>query len=253
MDFDDSSTLIIIPAYNEEKRISKCLDKYIKTGFHILVVFDGNDNTDKIVLEYSKKYKNIHLLKFENKLGKGGAIIEGIKWGLKNKYKYFILSDADASIDYLGIKKIREKLNKYDFVYTKRLIKNYPLYRKILSKIYVLLNWILLPETLLIDDIQSGYKGFNYRTAYYFVNNSIITGFAYDSNMFVDAFYHRSSINKIYVYWKYDEESIFIKKLLKNISAMFFSLTKIRIYYSPFRFMLNKLKPAEGKIYSKVK
>ena len=253
MDDYDNSTLIIIPAYNEEKRISKCLNEYIKTGYNILVVFDGNDNTDKIVLEYCKKYKNIHLLKFENRLGKGGAIIEGIKWGLKNKYKYFILADADASLNYLGIKKIREKLNKYDFVYTKRLIKNYPLFRKILSKIYILLNWFILPETLLIDDIQSGYKGFNYKSAYYFMNNSIITGFAYDSNIFVDTFYHRLSIGKIDFLWKYEKGSIFIKKLLKNIAAMFLSIIKIRIYYSPFRFTLRKIKPIEGKIYSKIR
>ncbi|MGC9124457.1 MAG: hypothetical protein ACP5IB_10390, partial [Thermoplasmata archaeon] len=86
-----------------------------------------------------------------------------------------------------------------------------------------------------------------------FIYNSIITNFAYDSNMLVDVYYGKLKIGYFNVIFNHDEGSIFVKKILKNISSMFFSLIKIRIYYSPFRFMLPKLKPIEKEIYKKVK
>ena len=65
---------IIIPAYNEEKRIGKTLDNY--KGFfknsEIIVVCDGQDNTAEIA-----KSKNLKLLGFQRRLGKGLAIRKG--------------------------------------------------------------------------------------------------------------------------------------------------------------------------------
>ena len=50
---------IIIPSYNEEKNISRCLDSILNqtfSDFEVLCVDDGsNDNTFDIIKEYSKK------------------------------------------------------------------------------------------------------------------------------------------------------------------------------------------------------
>jgi len=64
---------IIIPAYNEEKRIGKTLEEYgkffndfkknNKLGINILVVINNTkDRTEEIVKEYAKKYKFIKYL-----------------------------------------------------------------------------------------------------------------------------------------------------------------------------------------------
>lgn len=56
---------IIIPAYNAEKYIEKCLDsmiysKYIIDKCELIVVNDGStDRTSEIAHIYEKKYKNI--------------------------------------------------------------------------------------------------------------------------------------------------------------------------------------------------
>ena len=61
---------IIIPAYNIENYIAKCLDSLINQTYRnleIIVVDDGSsDNTRKIVDEYAVKYENIKLIHKKN-------------------------------------------------------------------------------------------------------------------------------------------------------------------------------------------
>jgi len=242
----NNNTLIIIPAYNEEKRIENTLKEYLKTGFNILVVFDGNDNTDKVVSKYFKN--GVYLLRFNRRLGKGGAISQGIRWALENGYKYAIIADADGSVSYNYLMEIRKYLEENEFVYTIRIIRNYPMIRKILSKLYLLYNWIILPELFLIKDIQSGYKGFGYRFMKDFINNSIVTGFAFDSNLFLVAKRYKHRIKGLKVNWKYDESSVFSKKMFKNVLRMGLSVIKLRIYFSPLRFVLKYLKGFDEKL-----
>jgi glycosyltransferase involved in cell wall biosynthesis len=72
---------IIIPAYNEELRIKQVIRDLIDEfpGQEIIVVCDGNDNSDNIVKSFSFRYPNIRLLSFGGRLGKGGALIQGFK------------------------------------------------------------------------------------------------------------------------------------------------------------------------------
>ena len=67
---------VIVPAYNEEKRIEKTLKKLKKENpGEIIVVFDGDDRTPEIV----KKFKNVKLVQFKKRLGKGGAFFKGFE------------------------------------------------------------------------------------------------------------------------------------------------------------------------------
>ena len=86
---------IIIPAYNEEKRIGRTLESYSKfyenlkkkkrLDFEILVVLNAcRDNTLKVVKSVQKKHKNIRFLDFVRG-GKGFAVVEGFKYTLKEK------------------------------------------------------------------------------------------------------------------------------------------------------------------------
>lgn len=61
---------IIVPTYNGEKYISRCLDSLVNQTYkniEIIVVDDGSsDNTPNILKEYSKKYSNIKIIKQKN-------------------------------------------------------------------------------------------------------------------------------------------------------------------------------------------
>lgn|SRR3989344_8780 len=98
---------IIIPAYNEEKRIGKTLEMYSlyfeelrKNGeidYEILVVINNTiDKTEKIVKEIARKNRRIVYLNL--KLGgKGFAVIEGFKDALKRDNILIGFVDADMA------------------------------------------------------------------------------------------------------------------------------------------------------------
>lgn len=65
---------IVVPAYNEERYISKCLDSFVRDHYpkeylELLIVDGGStDRTKEIVKEYSKKYPFIKLLENPNRV-----------------------------------------------------------------------------------------------------------------------------------------------------------------------------------------
>ena len=67
---DEMLLSIIIPAYNIEKYIAKCLDSIMAQTYHpleVIVVDDGSiDATPAILDEYALKYERIHVIHKEN-------------------------------------------------------------------------------------------------------------------------------------------------------------------------------------------
>lgn len=61
---------VIIPVYNAEPYLRKCLDSVLTQGFQnmeVILINDGSkDNSEDIIKEYQKKYSNIVYLKQEN-------------------------------------------------------------------------------------------------------------------------------------------------------------------------------------------
>ncbi|MBN2421703.1 glycosyltransferase family 2 protein [Candidatus Woesearchaeota archaeon] len=99
---------VIIPAYNEEKNIKKCLksifnSRYDLSKLEIICVDDGStDKTAETILKLSKKHKNIKLIKGKHK-GKSEAINLGVK---HSTHDYILTIDADTVLDKFFIKEI---------------------------------------------------------------------------------------------------------------------------------------------------
>lgn len=98
---------IIIPAYNEEKRIGRTLESYSyyfeslrkekSLDYEILVVINNtSDNTEKIVISHKKLNSRIRYLNLKRG-GKGYAIIEGFKDSLKRPNDLIGFVDADLA------------------------------------------------------------------------------------------------------------------------------------------------------------
>lgn len=94
-----SKISVIIPFYNEEERISRCIDSLIAQtfkDFEILLINDGStDNTAKIVEKYAENHKNITLINQKNS-GQGAARNNGIR---KSQAPYITFVDADDYVD----------------------------------------------------------------------------------------------------------------------------------------------------------
>lgn len=101
---------VIVPVYNTEKYIEKCLDSILMQeydNYEIIVVNDGStDNSKKIIEKYEKKYhEKIKLFSKEN-----GGLSDARNYGVsKAKGEYLCFIDSD---DYIA-KDLFKSLEKY--------------------------------------------------------------------------------------------------------------------------------------------
>lgn len=101
----------IVPVYNTENYLKKCLNSLVNQtykDFEIIVVNDGStDKSSNIISKYQKKYKNIIVIDKENE-GLSMARNRGVQ---KSSGKYIIFVDSD---DYVSNKLLEEVDKKID-------------------------------------------------------------------------------------------------------------------------------------------
>lgn len=102
---------IIIPVYNAEKEISRCIDSILKQtfkDFEVILVNDGStDNSLCILQKYKEKDNRIKIINKQNE-GVSQARNSGVAVA-KGEYIQFV--DAD---DYIDPKMLQEQLNKLE-------------------------------------------------------------------------------------------------------------------------------------------
>ena len=102
---------VIIPVYNTEKYIEKCLDSIANQtmrDLEIIIVNDGSkDNSEKVIKQWIEKNKNIDAKYFQKE---NGGLSDARNFGVKKSSgKYISFVDSD---DYLE-KDLYQKLEKY--------------------------------------------------------------------------------------------------------------------------------------------
>lgn len=105
---------VIVPVYNVEKYLEKCLDSLINQSLkdiEIIVVNDGSpDNSQEIINKYIKKHKNIKSFIKEN-----GGLSDTRNYGIKQASgEYLSFVDSDDYIDKTMLEKMYKKAKKDD-------------------------------------------------------------------------------------------------------------------------------------------
>ncbi|MBT4835362.1 glycosyltransferase family 2 protein [Candidatus Woesearchaeota archaeon] len=151
--------LIILPAYNEGKIITKVINQIKKVGFQdILIIDDGS--TDETVK--SAKKAGARVLGHIINRGAGAATSTGLTYAKINNYDYAIFMDSDGQHNPKDIKKLLNYADKYDVVIGSRMIgnlENMPIQRRIANFIGSLITKLFFG--LFVRDSQSGFKIFN--------------------------------------------------------------------------------------------
>jgi len=99
---------IVIPAYNEEKRIGKVIEDLKKTKHPIIVVDDGSeDDTYKV----SKK-KKVQVFQHRINLGKGAAMKTGAEAAFKLGADAIVFMDSDGQHKAKDLKNFTNALNE---------------------------------------------------------------------------------------------------------------------------------------------
>lgn len=166
------SLSIVIPCRNEENNISLTIDKIIKylkskiTDYELNLINDfSTDKTYDVIRDISKTNNSVKVYNNLNK-GLGGAINLGIKVSTK-KFMVIVMADlSDSPKDiinyYMEIKK-----RKLDAVFGSRFtsqskLKNYPLKKKILNRIFNYLVKIVFWEKY--NDFTNAFKIYRVKT-----------------------------------------------------------------------------------------
>ncbi len=155
-----SSSLVVIPTYNEKENILQITGAVLSLGedYQVMVVDDGSpDGTADLVKKLQADFpQRLHLIQREGKLGLGTAYIAGFKWALQRDYDFIYEMDADFSHNPADLVRLREACEDgYDLAVGSRYVKggqleNWPLDRQILSygaSLYVrLVTWMPIKD-----------------------------------------------------------------------------------------------------------
>ncbi len=223
---------VIIPAYNEEKRIEKTLIKilaYLKkkeAKFEIIVVDDGS--TDNTINKIIKVSKDIIIIKNPCNMGKGYSVKSGM---LHCKGDYALFTDADLSTPIEEIEKFLAIIPEYDIILGSRrtkesnVVEKQTPWRIMAGNIFPFLVSFFI--NLKIKDTQCGFKLFNMKKSRKIFKKQKIFGFGFDVEILFLANKYNLKIKEIGVEWYNDSSSKV--RLFKDSFSMLFELIKIRL------------------------
>ena len=225
------SVSIIIPAYNEESVLENTVESYYKyfkgknIDFEIIIIPNNcRDKTPEIAEILSKKHKEIKVKNIPEKVGKGGAVLEGFKIAKKELLCYV---DADNSTKPEMIWKMLNEMDDYDCIMGSRWLKDskiltkQPLSRRIASRGFNLLVRSLL--NLKFTDTQNGGKIFKREII---IDNIDDSSWAFDIGLLYLIKKENGKIKEIPIEWQDSGKSNL--KMHKAIPQMFVKILKLR-------------------------
>ncbi len=220
---------IIVPAYNEEKRIIKTLEKAIDffdnkwDKYEIIVVNDwSKDNTVKAVSSFDNKIK---IVENPKNMWKWFSIKNGV---FHASWEYILFIDADNSTPIENFLKLEKHIDKYDIVIWSRhlseseILKKQPFYRRVVWRLWNKLIQILLLKW--IKDTQCWFKLFKHNAANNIFPFQKINRFWFDMEILFISKIKWYSIKEVAVSWFNDEWSRLhpVKDSLKTLYELLY-------------------------------
>jgi len=259
----DPSLLLLIPAYNEESRIEPVLreyaqyfEKHYSGNFQIVVVLNGcTDDTIGVVRRVAMEFLTIRALEFKEPIGKGGALIEGLKLASFGDLVGYV--DADGATPPAAVLTLLRHMAQADCVIGSRWLRGAVLHQsQTRLRQFISRSFHLIVETLFwmhIKDTQCPCKVIR-RTAVEKIHSSLcIADLAFDVNLLVSLKRAGLVVIEIPIEWTDKVGSKVTSSLFRSSLTMLLSVVRIRLIYSPFYKWLRPLRPLEGWIYRKLR
>ena len=228
---------LIIPTFNEERRIGKSLDRILTFlqaqpyQYEVIIVDDGSqDRTVDVVQQRSNSNPPIRIERQPHNLGKGEAIKRGM---LQGSGSYLFFSDADLSVPIEALPTFLSILeNGCDVAVGSRrkpgavLEIHQPLYRELMGKVFTWLsNWIL---DLRVSDFTCGFKGFRREAARELFSRQRLGNWSFDPEILYLAKLKQYRVAEIPVRWRNDRATKV--RLWRDVLSSFLGLLYIRLY-----------------------
>jgi glycosyltransferase involved in cell wall biosynthesis len=228
---------LVIPAWNEENRLARTLEQHLPaleargTPYEVLVVVDSHgDRTAEVARSYAAR--GVRVLEFPTKLGKGGAIDQGLRAA---RYEYVGYLDADGPISPIEVARLTDLLGEFDCVVASRWARGSRILRaEPLTNIIAGRVWNFLARSLLfipLRDTQCGAKFFRRSVVLPVLRMVVLTNRAFD----VDLLYHLRKrghrVSEVPVTWTHDPETRM--PIGRAVPVMLASMVGVRIMNWP--------------------
>ena len=260
----EHSLLLLIPAYNEERRIEPVLRDYARYfkeqyqgKFQLVVVLNGcRDNTLAVVQRVAQDYPGVGWLDFPAPIGKGGALIEGLKLAERGELIGYV--DADGATGPKAFLELARHIGQADCVIGSRwlpgsvLLQAQPKFRQFVSRCFHLI--VELFFWMHIKDTQCPCKLMR-REAVEKIHSSLrIADLAFDVNLLVALNQAGFRVLEVPIEWSDQAGSKVTASLFRSSLAMFLSVVRVRLIYWPWLYqLLRPLRPLEGWVYKKLR
>ncbi len=227
---------VVIPAYNEEHRISSTVGQVIEyltlqeISSEVILVNDGSqDRTGDIMEQLVENYQSIHAIHLPENRGKGNAVRCGV---LAAKGAYILFSDADLSTPVKEVSPLLSCLEDgYDIAIASRTLADslvavpQPWSRQVMGKVFRVLSKCVIQG---ISDTQCGFKAFRRECAYDIFSHLHIERWCFDIEVLCMAQRRGYRIREVPVRWM-DSKGSKIKKLRDSL-GMLCDLLRIRYH-----------------------
>jgi dolichyl-phosphate beta-glucosyltransferase len=227
---------IIIPAYNEEKRLPRTLDsldEYLRTApfeAEIIVVDDGSaDGTKKITDEAAARFPAVRAVSNGINRGKGYSVRHGIR---EAKGDILLFYDADSSTPIGEVEKFFRAFDEgADVTIGSRSLPGsdvrvrQPWYRETMGRIFNLMVRLFILSGIV--DTQCGFKAFKREAAARIFERQRLAGFSFDVEVLFIARKLGYRISEVPIVW-INSPSSSVHPIWDSLK-MFAELLKIRI------------------------
>lgn len=181
---------IVVPAYNEEVRLSRTLPvilDYLRSSgrsYEVIIVDDGStDRTAELSASIARTEPRLKVISHERNSGKGRAVRTGV---MAASGDYVIFTDADLSTPIDTVAPFLKILsNGADVVIGNRRMRESQVevrqapVRELIGRLYTLMSRALLGAN--VTDQACGFKGFTRRAAREIFGRQRVFGWAFDA------------------------------------------------------------------------
>jgi glycosyltransferase involved in cell wall biosynthesis len=218
---------IIIPAFNEEKRLPETLAlvrdwvERQKFSVEVLVVDDGStDGTVAVVEEIMQRFPELRVITNQANKGKGGVVAQGM---LAAHGEWRLFMDADASTPIAEVHKLLNHTGAFEVIIGSRYLHpdsikvKQPFKRRVVSRLWnVVIQTSLLPG---IRDTQCGFKLFSAAAAQAIFAKQKVDGWLFDVEILTIARHLSYAIKEVPVDW-YDSRDSKLRAMKAGMRAL---------------------------------
>lgn len=239
---------IVIPAHNEEHRLPPMLEAYSKyfaekygNEAELIVVPNFcSDRTAEVARGIGLRYPQVRVVEEAKRIGKGGAVLLGAQ-SAEGDLVGFV--DADGATSPQAFDDLVQKISLDGCIIASRWMKGadvspkQPLSRRVASRCFNLMVRALFG--LKLTDTQCGAKLFRREVIQPVLRNLGVTNWAFDVDMLFQTKRLGASIREVPTVWC--DVSGSKVEIGRSSVNMFVAMVRLRMFYSPLRFMIPML------------